>query len=226
MRKINLIGLFVFIIGSVFSSCDIENVLEPEIKNEAPQSFELKSPTDESEMVHARDVSLYWNDAVDSDGSIRSYYIYIGTESNPQLIDSVSRSSYSLDSLKAETTYYWQIEAIDDDGASVRSAVQSFSTDDPNAFPFPIYPAEGDVDISIPISFEWGCRNAIIDGCELYITEVGTSGDYIMMPDNTPYTDLKPNTTYLWWIIGVNTLSDYNNEGYYWRGGGAEFTTK
>lgn len=223
MKVFNLFSLFAALCVLVFTSCDIEETLDPE--NEAPQSFELKSPSNESDMVHAENVSFSWNNAIDNDGFIRTYFIYLGTESTPQFLDSVSGDYYNIDSLKAVTTYYWQVEAIDDDGASIKSAVQSFTTDDPNGIPFPVYPADGDVDVSIPITFEWDCKNALIDGCELYISEVG-GGDNIMVPDNSAYYDLLPKTKYYYWVIGIDSSKEQNSEGYYVHGTMAEFTTK
>ena len=70
--------------------------------------------------------SLSWNA---SSGAI-SYNVYLGTSSTPPLATNTTATSYGLGPLNSGTTYYWQVVA-EGNGGATGSAIWSFTTQGP-----------------------------------------------------------------------------------------------
>jgi PKD repeat protein len=73
--------------------------------------------------------TLSWFAAVDPDsGDSVSYLIYFGTSPTPTVAFNSSTTNFSPGSLRALTTYYWQVVAYDNHGAQTAGPVWSFTT--------------------------------------------------------------------------------------------------
>lgn len=84
---------------------------------------------------------LSWTESTDPEGGNVTYNLYIGKEALPvePQVTEITDLNYVIGpeteaetglSLRANTDYLWQIEAVDQGGMSALSPVQSFSTDD------------------------------------------------------------------------------------------------
>lgn len=220
MNKLTFIVIAFLIL---FVSCEFP--IEGEIGNEAPADFKLEYPSNENDLVRSYEVHLQWAGSYDNDGTIANYIVYLGESTNLSAIDTTDTTTrkYTIDSLKSETTYYWQIEAVDDVGGTTKSEVWSFTTDNPLGVPNPISPADGAVNVDIPVTFEFEMKNARIDGYEIYVSKVGSIED-IMVAKTT--SELEAETEYTWFVIGVDNSEDRSSAERYWRGNMASFTTK
>ena len=75
----------------------------------------------------ATSTKLSWN-SYDPDGDIITYSLYFGTSTTPQFVKKIPYKYYTLQNLKASTTYYWKIVAEDTHGGVSTSTVWSFKT--------------------------------------------------------------------------------------------------
>ncbi len=78
-----------------------------------------------SEHALSPSAELSWSAVSDSYNDIASYRVYLGTSDQLGLIQDSTAAALNLTRLQFETTYYWQVEAYDDYGASSATAVQS-----------------------------------------------------------------------------------------------------
>ncbi|MBS9462742.1 exo-alpha-sialidase [Flagellimonas sp. 389] len=99
-------------------------------QNTPPESFELLTPTD-----NAREASVFptlsWEAATDADGDTITYNVYLGTEENPAtlLVENISATSFKVtEALTLNETYYWKVEAIDNNGGATVSTILSFTS--------------------------------------------------------------------------------------------------
>jgi hypothetical protein len=95
-----------------------------------PEQTQLISPLDGLKNVSLNPV-LKWNKSNSAD----SYNIYLDTENPPKLVENVLSNSFSPSSLTSETTYYWRVEAVNNNGTS-SSEIFSFSTKNPASVGF------------------------------------------------------------------------------------------
>ncbi len=90
------------------------------------------SPSDESINVSIN-TNLSW-DCTDPDGDPLTYDVYFGTSPNPPLFEQdLSQSSFDLDELDYEETYYWKIKAFDDHDNSTTGDIWEFTTMEENS---------------------------------------------------------------------------------------------
>ncbi|WP_435320991.1 PKD domain-containing protein [Haloarchaeobius sp. TZWSO28] len=105
--------------------------IEVRAGNSLPDTPESPTPTDGAVEVGASP-TLDWTGS-DPDGDSLTYTIKLekgDTSPEEVLVSGLSDSSHSLDSLDLEpgATYYWQVEATDEQGAVAKSPVWSFET--------------------------------------------------------------------------------------------------
>jgi hypothetical protein len=169
--------------------------------------------------------SLNWSAATGA----TSYDVYFGTSPTPPLVTNTTATSYTPPSLNGNTTYYWQIAALNAGGANP-SAVWSFTTG------APISPAPGTVLSDSLADFSWNS----VSGATEYQLAVGTTpgGTNIFAGTTTgtsqivgyiPCADKVGGTIYVQLAAEVNGsfqppvdytykckagLGDFNGDGY------------
>lgn len=85
-------------------------------------------PQNGSENVDFENVKLSWR-CVDLDGDTLRYNIYLDTVNPPQkLISGIKNNEFSAGKLTPNTTYYWQVVAVDEDGYESVGDVWTFKT--------------------------------------------------------------------------------------------------
>jgi hypothetical protein len=96
--------------------------------NATPGSFALVSPP--LETIQAQPVELVWNAAIDPDGDLVAYDVYVDTVSPPVNLVAISQESTSrfVSGLAGGTTHYWQVVAKDGRGGFTPSTTGMFVT--------------------------------------------------------------------------------------------------
>jgi nitroreductase len=95
--------------------------------NSPPNSPSNPSPEDEETNI-STNVELSWTSS-DPEGDIVTYDIYFGaTSPPPRIVSNHPESTYNPGQLANLTTYYWQIIAFDEHGASTAGPIWSFIT--------------------------------------------------------------------------------------------------
>jgi hypothetical protein len=124
-----------------------------------------------------------WNVVTDPDNDMVSYNLIVSISAdmaNPVLVKEGLTDSYAVivfeDGLMDLTTYYWQVWSIDSYGATAKSAVRSFKTDNKNGLPGLIKGYIRDADGN-PIS------NATITFGSGRFTKTLANGGYIILTD-------------------------------------------
>lgn len=94
----------------------------------APECVVYLTPTNGAIEVSTNNVTLTW-EAAATGGTPSSYDVYFGTTPNPPLVASgITQTSFNAGNLSTATTYYWQVEAINNDGVAVDCDIVSFTT--------------------------------------------------------------------------------------------------
>lgn len=98
--------------------------------NRAPGGFDLIEVADGATGVSLKP-TLSWSEAVDPDGDVVLYDLYLGTSNPPAVLlaSNLTQTSFTLSTaLAADTVYYWQIVAKDGNDGERASGVNSFRT--------------------------------------------------------------------------------------------------
>lgn len=94
----------------------------------APECVTYVAPANNATNVAVSGTVLSW-EASASGGTPSSYDVYFGTDANPVLVASgVVGTTYNVGNLAINTTYYWQVIAINDDGVASECGVNTFSS--------------------------------------------------------------------------------------------------
>lgn len=105
------------------------------IKVIPPSAPLLKSPEYDAENQPARNPVFTWYPSTDENGETITYNLYLGTSEESlekQNEEPITTTTYTLSkTLEYETTYYWEVEAINESGASAKSEIWSFKTSEP-----------------------------------------------------------------------------------------------
>jgi len=146
----------------------------------------------------------------DFEGDAISYDIYLGTESDPPLVEQgLTDLSYIPEEFDPSTTYYWRVDAYDA-YSNTLSPIWHFTTGAPNNPPDPPnmpWPADGATDESVYAMLRWSCSDP--DGDDLmYKVYLGTvpnlsEEDVVALgitDENLELGILEFNTTYYWKI--------------------------
>lgn len=142
--------------------------------NPAPNEPGSPSPTDGT-TTSGTSPTLSWN-ASDPDGDDLTYQINLGTSSTPnQVASDLSTASYDPGSLQSGTTYYWQVEVTDQDGATTEGSVWSFNTPS----------GDGEASFGMAASFEQAAPGASKPADPWYLSD--TDGEHRI--DDTRSTD-------------------------------------
>ena len=126
MKRAKLVFIMFIVALFVLFSCSKDST--------GPDNAKPGMPSNPNPENNATDVSLTttisW-DCIDPEGDPLTYDIYFGTSSNAPLINSgQSNTTYNLESLDYETTYYWKINAKDDE-FETEGNIWAFTTSNP-----------------------------------------------------------------------------------------------
>jgi uncharacterized delta-60 repeat protein len=159
-------------------------------------------------------LTLTWGESSDA-----SKYEYCYDTSNDNActnwMDNGMSTSKTLSGLAADTTYYWHVRAVNDQGTTYANgsstAFWSFTTEDPISPPGTFSkasPADGAVDISTDTTLYWGsssgassyeyCYDTTNDNACASWTNNGTS-------TSKSISGLANGTTYYWHVRAINT---------------------
>ncbi|WP_340102834.1 T9SS type A sorting domain-containing protein [Rhodohalobacter sp. 8-1] len=217
-------GLNYGVVYSIYSDRDYNNDSEVE----APPDFPgLLSPEDGTTGT-SRNPKLSWKQAIGAD----NYGLRLAKDSGFEEIvieqNGISQTTYELESLDFQTTYYWQVTARNEAGTSNWSQGWRFTTrPEPPAQPSApqiVSPADGSTMISIHPVLNWqaseggeryGLRVATDSGFrDVVIAETGITGGKFKAEN------LDDETTYYWQVTTMNSagISEWSQG---WR-----FTTR
>ncbi|MDA3880083.1 MAG: FISUMP domain-containing protein [Prolixibacteraceae bacterium] len=128
--------------SSLFSKNELNKYENDSSKNNIDDNYELDNdpplmPTNPQPLNFATDVSidaqLSWESS-DPDGDEVFFSVYFGTSNPPPYVGYLENSStYNPSGLEMEQSYYWQIEAVDEHGATTTGPVWEFTTESESA---------------------------------------------------------------------------------------------
>ena len=117
-----LFPAIIMLIGLVIDSCIKDDINTP------PGTVTLTAPLKAESNVAPGD-SLVWQEAIDIDGDLLTYDVYLGTEAIPEAVVSTRQVGTSyIPELIPGTSYYWKIVAQDGAEGTSESEVWSFFT--------------------------------------------------------------------------------------------------
>lgn len=105
--------------------------------NQPPSKPLLVSPSNSATNIDIKP-TLNWFSSSDPDSNSIKYKVYLGTVSDPPIVDTTawSATSWTRDTLQYNTTYYWKVVAVDSYGAtSEPSVIWQFRTKNLNHAP-------------------------------------------------------------------------------------------
>ncbi|MBI9068662.1 MAG: fibronectin type III domain-containing protein [Salinivirgaceae bacterium] len=211
--------LTISILALMFlASCEIE-----EEKNTMPEKPTLNAPANATSNIATEGTTLNWN-CTDVDGDQLKYKVFFGKNNPPTTLETeTSTTSYSTGKLEAETSYYWQIEANDGNKGTSSSDIYSFTSgpeSNPDAVPENPYPTDSLSNVSIPVTFSWECNNSAVTGYEVYMSDDPNNlmNGMVSAPTQPTFTisNLQPNTTYYWFVVGRTNNQQVNFRGNSW----------
>jgi len=170
--------------------------------------------------------TLSWTGG-DPEGDNVTYDVYFSSTSPPQMVsNNQSNDSYDPGTLEFNTTYYWQIVAWDEYGASSTGPIWNFSTRDNNPPDTPRYPhpPNGATDISIDTLLSWTGGDPDGDDVyyDVYFGESSPPPKVVSKQTSTTYNPgpLEFGTKYYWQIVAWDEY-EYSTIGPVWN-----FTTR
>jgi len=192
-------SIILILIAAIVFGCDKSE------SNSAPELASSPSPADNSENIEIS-IDLQWQ-CTDIDGDKISYDIYFGTNENPEIIASgITTNSYPIDNLEFNTSYYWKINSIDDEGNETEGSTWSFQTkfEDCGEITNRV-PEDNFKNIETETELSWICEDP--DGDPLtYDIYFGKSIVPELLAENVNQNSFNPgsleaNETYFWKII-------------------------
>uniref|UniRef100_A0A7C3MHR5 Fibronectin type-III domain-containing protein n=1 Tax=Dictyoglomus thermophilum TaxID=14 RepID=A0A7C3MHR5_DICTH len=123
--KTSILKLFgiIFILLFIAGGC----VTKPAVSNQPPLAPSNPNPQDNATNVPIT-VTLSWT-CSDPDGDSLKYDIYFGDTETPQLREeNYTSTTYTVENLNYNTTYYWKIVAKDGKGGVKSGPIWSFTT--------------------------------------------------------------------------------------------------
>ncbi len=199
-----LFPAIIMLIGLVIDSCIKDDINTP------PGTVTLTAPLKAESNVAPGD-SLVWQEAIDIDGDLLTYDVYLGTEAIPEAVVSTRQVGTSyIPELIPGTSYYWKIVAQDGAEGTSESEVWSFSTlntnNPPAAFNL-LSPVNGATDhLYIDFLLEWETATDPEGDTVTYdvILDTDTNPTTVISSDQTGTTygpTLSNGTTYYWKVV-------------------------
>ena len=197
--------------------------------NDPPYEPNTPAPSDGATNVDI-DTNLHWHGGDPNSGDTVTYDIYFGTSTPPPLYASdYADTTYDPGQMQFGKTYYWQINATDNYGASVTGPIWSFTTKE-NGKPYPPtnpFPSVGATDVENNTILSWSCDGDPDSGdtvtYDLYLDTNDPPTNLFAPGINTKsyeVKDMSPSTKYYWKIV-VKDNHGAETEGDVWY-----FTTK
>jgi hypothetical protein len=161
--------------------------------------------------VHPLSISLEW----ELNPLAESYILQVSTSSSfsSYVINekNITKTSYFIENLNSNTTYYWRIRPVNRTGTGSTSTVFTLYTSQFTSPPGKVIlkePVEDSNIFSTTIAFSWEKEST----SKSYRLQVSTSSDFSSFVANVPgitntsysVSNLKSNTQYFWRIFGNN----------------------
>jgi len=201
------------------STSEDEEPLENGKINSRPLSPDLPYPSDDEKDVEPGLITLSWVGG-DPDVLDKVYYdVYFGSAHSPPLVSSKQEFEEYSTTLSVNTTYYWQVVAMDDVGNTTFGPVWSFTTRAAHSpeLAFAPKPPDGAADQPTKLTLSWTASHP--DSLPMtFDVHLGTATAVAM--DRLPrvkenltesecgVSELKNNETYFWQVI---TKDDQGN---------------
>ncbi|MCT4615481.1 MAG: fibronectin type III domain-containing protein [Marinifilaceae bacterium] len=204
-----------FIAKLIISVClclGIFSCKKNEHKNLPPSIPSILSPLNKASELPKETVLLKWNPVKDPESSEVLYKILLSDEKElkfaKQIAKNLIKTEYQIESLNANTEYFWEVLATDDAGNTVKSEVYSFTTrEDFNPSISARFPANNAENIDFDIKLEWDIQEDFdTKDIEQYLylgkTNTLNEKNLISKSLNTNKFDhkLEPNTEYYWQV--------------------------
>jgi hypothetical protein len=193
--------------------------------NDLPSDFDLLTPENNS-IITTLSPTFHWEEPIDPDDrsrSIVSYLVYLDTIITDLSPYTVYTNSYTLSSELAEdATYFWKVEALDNDGGIKSSELWSFKTNSENSPPSGftlLEPSNNLVLNDLNPLFIWHRSDdsdpadtlhykLFLDTPEpgVVVFEVGTDTSFVItdsLTDNFT-SPLMDNTQYFWQVAAID----------------------
>jgi hypothetical protein len=189
-----------------------------------PGNFSKLLPSNGS-TDRALSLTISWNASTDAVSYEYCYYTTNSTDCDAPWTSTNTNTSVGLSGLTANTTYHWQVRAINADGTMDANGGTwwTFTTllpDAPSAFNKSA-PVNGTTDQPLNPTLSWDASTAATSYEYCYYTTDITNCDepWILTTTNTSIglSGLAPNTTYHWQVRAVNAGGTTNaNSGTWW----------
>jgi len=204
--------------SSSYSTIASATAADDDEDNDENNDGELSAPSDLTATAQSSSkIRLTWDAESDAD----YYYVYRATSYSGSYskIATVYTNSYSDTGLSSDTTYYYKVKALNDDGSSGYSAIDSATTDDDDDDDYDDDELSAPSDLtataqsSSKIRLTWDAES---DADYYYVYRATSySGSYSKIATiyTTSYTDssLSSGTTYYY---KVKALNDDGSSGY------------
>ena len=188
--------------------------------NASPEVFDIVSPVTNT-LITELSTTLHWRKTKDLDpGDQVSYSVLAGTSFEDITTYEVgSDTSYTLEGLEDNTTYYWKVVAKDTKGATRENTggYTSFRVNTSNDAPFPvelISPSNNSVEIVTLPKFAWressDGDNDIIQYSIMYSedsTFTSFKSSFTNKPEYVPEVSLKDNQQYFWKVFAQDLIN-------------------
>jgi uncharacterized protein (TIGR02145 family) len=219
--KNKIVTLSIFILISflfTYLSCETKTD-DGDPANRDPVAPVLSFPENKAEDVEI-DITLSWQISMDPDGDKVKYNVFLDTNASPAQIASAGQTAttYKPD-INDNTTYYWKVEAIDENGGRAQSEIWSFTTlgSLPTAFSL-ISPTMSETCVALDAKLVWR-SSTDPDGNDItYDVFFGTDNPPMStvstdQSDTTFLPALVDNTTYFWNIKAKNESGGVSQSG-------------
>ncbi|GAB6188745.1 hypothetical protein JCM30566_04840 [Marinitoga arctica] len=158
--------------------------------------------------------TLTWN-GYDPDNEI-SYNVYFGETLNSlSLKGTTTNTYYTLYNLEYGKNYYWQIEAMDSDGATSISSIATFMTNKKPVF-ISVSPSNDSTNLSLKPILNWNFEDSNIKEYHLYFSKSSEKLSLIATLTNNNYhfdNYLLPESPYKWEVIAYDSLNSTETSG-------------
>ena len=182
--------------------------VEPLIQ--VPATPALISPSNASFNTELN-VQLIWSSVSDAN----YYELQIGnTEQFTTLLieeNNISDTTYQVNNLDYNTSYHWRVRGINEFGSGDWSPNYFFTTkqfsDPPNQSPLLVSPESNSINVPTNVTLKWEATPKADEYLVGYSRNSdGSLADYTQVGTTTyDLTSLEPNTTYYWFVTGLNT---------------------
>ncbi|MCP4581433.1 MAG: hypothetical protein GY839_07420, partial [candidate division Zixibacteria bacterium] len=190
--------------------CTCTHDITVNVQNDPPNTPTNAAPANGTTGV-APDADLSWTGG-DPDGDTVTYDVYFGMDSTPVnlLSDDQSGTTYDPVTLDYATTYYWQIIAFDNHGASTTGPIWNFTTEaetnNPPNTPSGPSPTAGQTNVLITSTLSWSGGDPDNGDTVTYDVYFGMDSTPVnLLSDDQSGTTYDPvtldyATTYYWQI--------------------------